>query len=504
MRHEWKILCILFAVLFTACEAFGVPPQSTVPVQAKSSDIPTSMPGPIAFPQMTETALAVPTIIYPTERPPTPEELLEWSPVKTTSPDGNYIITCGFYFPTLFYASTKSILSSSAVSFVCDNDHMTWSSDGSFALLNGPGDLLYRWRTDGSQPEAIHMKVEPAPPGVECDTKFAWNPGKEYLAISKSCGLYVIKPDDESSFGKPLLVELCGGCFYDFRWATPRVLIVEYFKADAFVHVPSGNNLGSITTSGGICVEQMPLISPNERWMVFDFPWCGGGDIGPNQSAIANLEDGSEKIFSEAFVDRIDFVGWSRDGSELYVVSRPTELNALPDPRTPFGLLALDPETFQIQNLFEQAWFVSFDRDFHWVYVVFPAKGADGNSRLDGGLWQLGTSQLIGRQIMANALDEKFLEPVVYFGVQSVYSVHGQELGSSSTAVMRPIPAVWSHSNTQVALINSAHQLIVMNRNGDAKVVGQLNDHQEWLYSQIIWSEDDRSLDIDGTQWRVP
>ena len=504
MRHELKILCVLFAVLFTACEALGVPPQSTVPVQPESSSIPTSTPEPPTFPQMTETALAVPTVIHPTERPPTPEELLEWSPVKTTSPDGNYIITCGIYFPTLFYASTKSILSSSAISFMCDSRQMTWSSDSAFALLNGPDDLLYRWRTDGSQPEAIHMKIEPNPPGVNCDAKFVWNPGEEYLAISKSCGLYVIKPDDESSFGNPLLVELCGGCFYDFRWATPSVLIVEYFKADAFVHVPSGNALGSISTSGGICAEQIPLISPDEHWMTLDVPWCGGGEPGSNQSIIANLEDGSERIFSESFADRIDFVGWSPDGSELYLVSRPTELNALPDSRTPFGLLAMNPETLQSQNLFEQAWFVSFDKDFHWAYVVFPAKGDDGSSRLDGGLWQLGTSQLLGRQLMANALDEKFVEPVVYFGLQSVYSVHGQELGFSSNAIMRPIPAVWSHDNTTVALIHSAHQLVVMNLNGDVKVAGQLNDDQEWLYSQITWSEDDKTLDIDGTQWKVP
>jgi hypothetical protein len=299
------------------------------------------------------------------------------------------------------------------------------------------------------------MKIEPNPPGVDCDAKFVWNSDQEYLAISKGCGLYVIKPDDESSFANPLLVELCGGCFYDFRWAASSILIVEYFKADSLVHVPSGNGLGSITTSGGICVEQIPIISPDEHWMVFDFPWCGGGDRGPNQSAIANLENGSGRIFSESFADKIDFVGWSHDGSELYLVSRPTEGNALPDPRTPFGLLAMNPETLQTQNLFEQAWYVSFDKDFRWAFVVFPANNDDGSLRLDGGLWQKGASQLVGRQIMSHSLDEKFLEPIPTAGIGVLYSITGQELSSSTFADLRPIPAVWAHDNSMVAFINS-------------------------------------------------
>ena len=508
MKHEWKFYgSFLIAFMLTACEALGVAPQATVPVQTVSRAVHTSTQGQITYPQMTQTAQAFPTTVYPTEKPLMPQELFDLSQWKAISPNGNFVITCDYTFPTLFYAPTKTVIATvEGLIFRCENA-VFWSPDNSYAFIVAfdPNGTLYRWRVDGSQPEMVSLNMPPNQTGSICDAKFIWSSDTQYIAIEKGCnGLYVVKAGDEASFGNPLLVEACNGCFYDFRWATPSVLIVEYFKAAAFVHVPSGNDLGSVNTSGGICAEQIPFISPDEHWMTFDVPWCGGGDRGPNQSAIAKLEDGSEKIFSESFADRIDFVGWSQDGSTLYFVSRPTELHALPDPRTPFGLLAMNPETLQIQNLFEQAWFVSFDEDFHWAYVVFPSKNEDGSLDLEGGLWQMGTSQLMGRQIMANDLDEKFLEPVAYFGVQSFYSANGQELGSSTTAIIRPIPAVWSHDNRRVAVINSAHQLVVMNQNGDVKTVGQLKDSQEWLYSQIIWSDDNKVLDVDGVQWTVP
>jgi len=270
------------------------------------------------------------------------------------------------------------------------------------------------------------------------------------------------------------------------------------------VHIPSGNWLAGISTSGGLCAEQIPLMSPDGHWIVSDAPWCGGGERGPDQSIISNLEDGSRRVFSESFADRIDFVSWSQDGSKLYLVSRPTQVDALPDPRTPFGLLAMDPDTLQVQNLFEQAWFASFNKDFHWAYVVFPAKNEDGSLRLDGALWEAGSSKLIGRQIMADSLDERFLAPVPYFTVQPFYSFTGEELGSSSSAAVRLVPAAWSHDNLRIATINSEHQLVVINLNGDTQVIGQLKDNQEWLFSVITWSDDDKVLDVDGIQWAVP
>jgi hypothetical protein len=475
---KWQLRCFcLFpcALVLVSCVAVDVSPQPAPPGDIYSIiESPSPTAAPLNFPQMTGTAEAIPTVLYPTETPLSPETLFDLSQWKSTSPNGNYVITCDYTYPTLFHAPTKTVITTlQGLIFRCENA-VFWEPDESYVFIVAFDfdKTMYRLRTDGSQPEVVRINTEPNPPGVDCDVKFLWSPDAKFLALAKGCGLYTIEPDDESSFAEPLPITSC--CFYSFQWVTPRVLMVEYHWGYSFVQIPSGNWLGRLEKNGAMCPQQNPLISPDERWMVVDLPWCGGGEPGPHQFALANLEDGSEKVFSESFAEGIDFVGWSLDSSQLYLISRPTEMDALPDPRTPFGLLALDPETLQVQNLFEQAWFVSFNEDFRWAYVVFPVKNDDGSFRLEGGLWQVGSNQLLGKQIMANSVDERFLEPFPYFAVQPFYSPTGEELASSSSAAVRLIPAIWTHDNLKIATINADHGLIVIDVQGEIRTIAQL------------------------------
>ena len=502
MKWQSRSFCFFLAVLLiAACQSAAQSPLATAPGEINSNpQIPTQTPTQITVPEMTGTALAWPTVIYPTEKPLTAEEIFSLSQWKVTSPDGNYAVICDYNSSILFYAPTKTVIATADKILGCNSEHSSWSPDSSYIFLVESGtEDLYRWRVDGSQPEFLEINTVLEQKKVhypDCNVKkMNWSPDGQYLAIHK-CDLYVVTPAEEETFKKPLLIVECAGCFEDFRWLTQRVLLVRYFKVMSLVHVPSGNGLAGISSFGGLCAEQIPLFSPDGRWIVSDVPWCGGGGIGPNQSVIANLEDGSTRVFSESFADRIDLVGWSSDSSRLYLVSRPTEMDALPDPRTPFGLLALDPETLQAQNLFEQAWFVSFNQDFRWAYVVFPVKNEDGTTRLDGGLWEVDTSQLIGRQIMANNLEQKFLQPF--------YSFTGEELGSSSMAAARLIPAVWSHDNLKLATINANHELIVLDVQGEVQIIAPLYPDQEWFNVEIQWSDDDRSIVVDGVTWTVP
>lgn len=506
MKWQVRYFYLLFiAFVIVSCESIGLSTQATAPGEINSIvESPSPTVAPLTFPQMTGTAEAIPTVAYPTETPLSPEALFDLSQWKSTSPSGNYAITCDYTYPTLFYVPTKTVITTiRELSFRCENA-VFWAPDESYAFLAAFDfdKTIYRLRTDGSQPEVVSINTEPSPPGVDCDVKFLWSPNAKFLAIAKGCNLYSVVPDDESSFAKPLPIASC--CFYGFQWATSRVLMVEYHRGYSFVHISSGNWIGSLETSGGVCPQQIPLISPDERWMVVDLPWCGGGGQGPHQFAMASLEDGSEKVFSESFADQIDFVGWNKDSSEVYLVSRPAEAEALPDPRTPFGLLSLNPQTLQSQNLFEQAWYVAFNQDFHWAYVVFPVANEDGSLRLDGGLWQVGRNQMIGKQIMANHLEEQFFAPLPIANTGYMYSAAGQELGYSASAVIPVVPAAWSHDNTRVATINANHQLVVMDLQGETQTITQLEDHQNWLYSVIQWSEDDQSIVVDDVTWIVP
>lgn len=505
---ERVFFLIVVCVVLIACEEPGVPSQSTSPIANQAiTDIPSSIPEQITFPQMTGTALAVPTVIYPTEKPLTPEELFQLSQLKTTSPDGNYVITCDYSFPTVFHVPTKTVISTTNIYFGCGNEDSSWSPDSSYIfLVEGNTKDIYRWRMDGSQPEFLEINklVEPKKLNYpDWSVRMRWSPDGKYLAIHKF-DLYVVTPDDEESFKNPLLIEECSGCFEDFRWATSNLLMYDYFRSYTFVQIPSGKGIGWLGRSGGICTAQIPLISPDEHWMTFDAPWCGGGEPGPNQYTLANLKDGSVQVFSQSFADRIDFIGWEKDSSEFYLISRPAELNAQADQRTPFGLLALNPQTLQTRNLFEQAWYVAFNEDMSWAYIIFPSKNDNGSLRLDGGLWQVVTAGLVGRQVMAHSLEETFLNPYSSPDTAYMYSPSGQELGFSADTTLRPLPAAWSHDNSRVATVNPEHQLVVITLDGDIQVVGKLDNVYLWINTIITWSDDDKFLDVDGVKWTVP
>ena len=508
MKWRWICFCFFLATwLMASCQSLGLSPQATTPGEINpdlQGPTQTLTPTQMTFPEMTGTAQEIPAVVYPTETPLAPEALFDLSQWKSTSPKGDYVITCDYTYPTLFHAPTKTVITTlQGLSFRCENA-VFWAPDESYVFIAAFDfdKTIYRLRTNGRQPEVVHLKTELSSPGVDCEVKMLWSPDAKFLAIAKGCILYSVEPDDESSFAEPLTIASC--CFYGFQWATPRVLMVEHHWGYSIVQVPSGNWIGRLEMSGGNCPQQIPLISPDEPWMVVDLPWCGGGEPGPNQFAMANLEDGSERVFSESFADQIDFVGWKKDSSEFYIVSRPAEADALPDPRTPFGLLSLNPETLQAQNLFEQAWYVAFNQEFRWAYVVFPAANEDGSLRLDGELWQVGTNQMIGKQIMATNLEEQFFAPLTIANTGHMYSAAGQELESSARAIIRVVPAAWSHDNTRLATINADHQLVVIDLQGEIQTITQLDDHQNWLYSVIQWSDNDQSIAVDDTTWIVP
>jgi len=497
---------IVVCVVLVGCEALGVPPQSAAPsVNQAITDTPSSIPEQITFPQMTGTALAFPTvpiIIEPTQTPalPGPND-----PIIISSSD-IYAVACKDPFLILFNVKTNEIVSTYPYISDCEQQ-VHWSPDGSYATFALGYDSIMRWHPDGNQPELLHVSLVDNPLFLGCNVRMLWSPDGHFLAID-ACGIYVVRPFDELSLQNPLLVEK--SYYFDFRWATHNVLMIEYHRVYGFYDVidnNSGKSIGWWDKDGLGCLAQPPSISPDEHWIAFDVSQyqCGISGTGENniyQYSVVDLEKGLIQIFSNTFGNLIDFIGWSKDGKEFYVVSRPIDSNITADPRTPFGLLVLNPETLQVQNLFEQARYISFNKDMSWAYVVFPATNDDGSLRLDGGLWQVGSTDLKGRQIMLNGTPEEDYYPNNWTG--SMYSATGVELGYSSQTRFHPLPAFWSHDNKRVAAINADHQLVVISLAGDVKMVGKLEVTTEWVYPVIKWSDDDKVLDVDGVKWTVP
>jgi len=502
MNVQLKFLCLLLiAFMITACESLGVSTQPTAPGEINVTiESPSPTTGQITYPQMTGTAQAIPTVPFVIEPTQTPAMPRPDDPV-VISPNGLYAIACKDPFFILFNTQTKEIISTFGYFPIDCKSDIHWATDSSYALFG----VLYRWHVDGSQPKFVHVNIVEDPNYYNCNGKGLWSPDGQLLAID-DCGIYVIRPFDESSLQNPLLIEKTG--YEDLKWATPRLLIVFYHRAYGFYDVPrtgAGNWIGGWDKDGTGCLEQPPLISTDEYWVVFDASEYQCGMSGPAeiyQYSIADLEKGSIQIFSNTFGNLIDFIGWSKDSKEFYFISRPINSNIKADPRTPFGLLAMNPQTLQIDSLFEEAQFAEFNADLTSAYVVFPARNEDGGLRFDGGLWQFGSKELIGRQIMFYGEPKEEQFPSSWAG--PMYSASGVELADSSQIRTHPIPAYWSHDNERVALINAEHELVVISLNGDIQVLGRLNTSDNWFYPVIKWSGDDGSLDVDGVTWPLP
>ena len=496
---------ILVAAVISACEAPRISPQSTIPTETNPTiEVPPPTAQQLNFPQMTGTAQALPTfpfIIEPTQTPAMPGV----NDPMIVSPDGKFAVACKETFWILLNMHAYEIISTYATYMYDCEQQIHWAPDSSYATFTVGYDGIMRWRTDGSQPELFKINIFQDPNYFSCNGKLLWSPDEQFLAIDE-CGIYIIRPFEESTFQNPLLVEKT--YYEDFRWATSRLLMLDHHRTYIFYNVlenGTGESVGWWDKDGLGCLAQPPFISPDEHWIVFDVSQYQCGISSENsiyQYSVVDLETGTTQILSNRFGNLIDFIGWSPDSRGFYIISRPINSNITADPRTPFGLLVLDTETLQIKNLFEQAWYISFNKEMSWAHVVFPATNDDGSLRFDGALWRVGSTELIGRQTMFYGMPDDNLYPGNW--TSYMYSVTGAELAYSSQTRSHPQVAFWSHDNARVAIINSDHQLVVISVAGDVQVIGTLDVSNNWFYPVITWSDDNKVLDLEGVKWDVP
>jgi len=418
-----------------------------------------------------------------------------------TSPDGLYIIACQFPELVLFNVKSGVDISRLNLGYSACQRNIRWSSDSLSAILIDQQGTIYQWPVDGSQPTELNTNIDIGPSRFTGHTKIftAWSPDGKYLAIFKECNIYVTQPFGGALLSNPLKVG--EGCVIGIQWAANNVLMVDIWSEYRFYQIPTGTYIGHWSKIEG-CIEQIPSISPDQRWMIFH--QCDTAphfNQAPNdQYIIANLEQGSIRVFSGTAGDYIDFIGWKEDGAAFYFISRSGFPDSIPDSNTPFGLLALDPNTGGITNLFEQVWFAAFNKDLSWAFVVFPAANADGTLRLDGGLWQDGTSEIKSRQVMDSSeriringnRDFIFLSHFALLNpTGTLLSATGQYLGGGGS-FSRLVPAAWSNDNTRVATINADRQVVVIDLAGNVQIIGELENNSSGIYGDLAWSSDDR------------
>jgi WD40 repeat protein len=429
------------------------------------------------------------------------------------SPDGSYVIACQFPELVLFDVRDGTAVSRLHLGYSACQRNIRWSPDSLSAILIDQQGTLYQWRVDGSQPAEVDAKIDIPSSRHTGHTKVitAWSPDGKYLAIFRECNTYITQPFGGTLLQNPLKVG--EGCVVGIQWATNNVLMVDIWSEYRFYQIPAGTYLGHWSKIEG-CIEQIPTISPDQRWMIFH--QCDTSphfNQAPNdQYTIANLEQGSVRVFSGMAGNYIDFIGWKDDGAAFYFISGSASPDSSPDPRTPFGLLVLDPNTAEITNLFEQAWFAAFNKDLSWAFVVFPAANADGTLRLDGGLWEVGTSEIKSKQVMDSSegiringnRDFIFLSHLALQNPTGVLlSATGQYLGGGGS-FSRLVPAAWSSDNSRVALINADRQLVIIDLQGNVQVVTRLEGAGAGIYGNLAWSHDDKLIILGEKTFPVP
>ncbi len=467
----------------------------------------------------------------------TAEEALKASTKRSISPDGRYGIACSPQpFAILFNNQTGAVIATEKYFTFCSDNAYTWAADGSFVFTFDPSGSVSRWYTADGKLETAEVHV-PIDLNFNCESRAAISPDLQYLVVRKGCGIYLVRLSDQASFDHPQVIEKpFSGDVYEIRWATAHLVVVIEWQNDVFYQVPTGKRITNVEIGGGSgCVNQMPSLSPDERWMVFEPVQCGGSDT-PAQLILANLEKGTQQIITKSMVDWIDFIGWKPDSSRFILIRRPRSLSTQTNPGSAYGLLEFNPQTRQFRVLndqallaafprdmnqpyadmqnktpqtpgwVEQAWLDAFHRDFSRAFLAFPVRANDGSLTLEGALWDEATGQLSGRQVLAKNLPIDFSSYPAMAGY--MVSNSGKEIVYSARVIYPPLPAVWSQDNQRLATINADHQLVVIDLNGNVRVVGQVNTNLEesnWTFREFIyWSDNDQTIHAGDQVWKMP
>lgn len=335
---------------------------------------------------------------------PSPEpDLLPGQP-DAPAPDRQHTFEVSDGQVSLYATGQTEPLGSAALTLEFGPDDVRWSPDSRRAVLVAD-EGLYWWGIS----ELTPVRLEP-----DLTFQLAWSPiGDRLLYVTNAYTLKILSSPDHVVESPAL--DLGGLTDYP-RWQSPSIVAVAtsgaWSRTTYYIDAETGRRL--FYWENDFFMSRSPTISPEGSWTVIDHsirPWSedfgGWAPYIDHRYEIGNLRTGTTmELLSETGAQYLDWVGWSVDSSRFWMISRPTLADSLPDPRFPFGLLALDPATGSIEQLVDQAVFARLTPDHARAWVVFPARRAGSDALgLDGGIFDLSTHELVGRAPVADALD---------------------------------------------------------------------------------------------------
>lgn len=424
--------------------------------------------------------------------------------VEFASPGGAYRLVLNGRQATVFRFSDGGVLARAEADIVMPSGApgtpgaIAWAPDSSaLALLTTSGEVLVISLQNGQITTVQSPGSGGLPPVDPAQWALAWSPGSSKLAIMSlteqggcKAQVEIVNSAGRALTGSPLSLDCRPGGFPG--WATDDVLQVTRQSSQTFYSLPGGQIVVTRHFDPAAQAEDRGvLISPGQRWMAMKdaVDASSNGETVPTLDhtaySIVDFSSGGISTLSDTPNDDIEWVAWKLDASILYLVSRPAAAGAAADPRTPFGLLAFDPEQGTMRRELDRAVQVSFDPTQTWAFVVLSDPKAGG---LVSALWLPAQNRISPAKALSS-------EPA-YAASTADTSGHGQTV----------TPAAWSHDGRQVAYADDAGDLKVTSLTGQTHTIatGLFLDWNDWnSRATLAWSPDDQRLLINynGQLW---
>ncbi len=410
---------------------------------------------------------------------PTPTPL--FANPYSSSPQENYVVECEPARLTLYQLPSHQIIGQFQA-VVPDCEMLRWRTDETALSFTNEAGQVFVWEFLSQAPREVGTAT--------ADTPAPWSPDGSRILIfvpndeNPTWTLFSIKMDGQKH---NMGIEV-GGDHHWYpeyvHWVTndlienfiggPRSAVHGVFDAD------TGEQLIYIPTQYGdysLLHSQFANKSPDNLWMILDRPAYEYA----NPVTFYELFDLQRKqiiSLGEGTYNFLHFLGWKKDSSLFYLVSRPLTEDTRPDPNLPSGLLALDPTTGQFTQLIPDAMYALLNPQQELVFVLLPA-----NRKLDAIIYTVTGNPLVTFQSATAHIP---------------YLIPGEGL---------PIPAVWSNDGTRIVFSDMWGRLWLADASG---VITELSRNLGFdrVYPRqpyLSWSPDDSHLLIafDERAWVI-